>query len=149
MALYYGDYSLDGPENCSISPNLTTSIHRMEFLGNQEAGSRWGWVAMAHHTVEGILPTHDAVQAGQRQFVLESKTLTYSSVLNIREQAKGEGDLTAVQQGWTAESHQDEYGNCRGAMYLNWASSYTSEEQPSEQSQGQATLPLLAISKSP
>ena len=54
---------------------------------------------MAHHTVEGILPTHDAVQAGQRQFVLESKTLTYSSVLNIREQAKGEGDLTAVQQG--------------------------------------------------
>ena len=54
---------------------------------------------MAHHIVEGILPTQDAVQAGQRQFMLESKTLTISSVLNVREQAEGGGDLQAVQQG--------------------------------------------------
>lgn len=95
---YCGYYSLDGPENCSVSPNLSTSIHRIQFLENDGAGSRKG-LARAHHILEDIFPTccfigkTKAIYAGE---------ISYSPwVLNDREQAELGGDPASVQQGYT------------------------------------------------
>lgn len=101
LALYYGCYSLDEPENCSVSPNLSTSIPRMQFLGNRGAGSRRG-PAIAHHILEVFFPHMMLHRQDKSSLCWKARFSHTPSVLNVGERAEEvEGDPTSVQQDHT------------------------------------------------